>query len=195
MIMHQIKTIFMLGACLHRFGTLPHNLISKTPALLPFSVSLSACAAPEYSDSQSTETNKKLSKQVDKHIYSSIFPHGRLLRIRCVQKLSPNALASTRMRVQDAVLVFYTLAVTVLGEDILESFLNASSCVAPNEFDSCHAQALNKLRYTCLSMGSDRPRGDPCLCDVRAETLNYFGRYCWNYVSGRQLIILCGVQI
>ncbi|KAH6718197.1 hypothetical protein BKA61DRAFT_299356 [Leptodontidium sp. MPI-SDFR-AT-0119] len=88
------------------------------------------------------------------------------------------------MRVQDAVLVFYTLAVTVLGEDILESFLNASSCVAPNEFDSCHAQALNKLRYTCLSMGSDRPRGDPCLCDVRAETLNYFGRYCWNYVYG-----------
>ncbi|KAG4428465.1 hypothetical protein IFR05_016051 [Cadophora sp. M221] len=88
------------------------------------------------------------------------------------------------MRVQDAVLVFYTLAVTVLGTDILDSFLNSSSCVAPNEFDSCHAEVLDKLRYTCLSMGNDRPRGDPCLCDIRAETLNCFGKYCWNYVYG-----------
>ncbi|KAK0112675.1 hypothetical protein ONS95_014414 [Cadophora gregata] len=70
-----------------------------------------------------------------------------------------------------------TMAVGQIEFD--NGLLNGTSCVAQEQFEQCRLDILNDS--SCLD---NLERGNPCVCQKRAEMLNCFGSYCWNFIYG-----------
>ncbi|PVH73432.1 hypothetical protein DL98DRAFT_519929 [Cadophora sp. DSE1049] len=99
------------------------------------------------------------------------------------------------MRIQCFAVAFGTVTVVVGQIKFDNSLLNGTSCVALEQFQQCRIDVLNDLSTSCLN---NLEHGSPCVCQKRAEMLNCFGSYCWNYIYGceyqetiRQVMLDC----
>merc|ERR1711939_1182435 len=75
-----------------------------------------------------------------------------------------------------------SFVVTVVGQSKFDNgLLNGTSCVALEEFEQCRLDVVNNLSSSCVN---NLGHGSPCVCQKRAEMLNCFGSYCWNFIYG-----------
>ena len=81
-----------------------------------------------------------------------------------------------------------SFVVIVVGQSKFDNgLLNGTLCVALEEFEQCRTDVLNSLGSSCVNNAEP---GSFCVCQKRAEMLNCFGSYCWNFVSDRLLHLL-----
>merc|ERR1711964_964710 len=100
------------------------------------------------------------------------------------RELLPVHLNASSMRSNYAALAL-SFVVTVVGQSKFDNgLLNGTSCVALEEFEQCRLDVVNNLSSSCVN---NLGHGSPCVCQKRAEMLNCFGSYCWNFVSDRLL--------